>query len=61
MAADRPRRAASADRLAGGAVAALAALALIDVGDLAAMQHAAILVAALSIAALVVVLRTRLR
>ena len=52
---------ARADRLAGAAVVALAALALVDADDLAAMQHAAVLVAALGIAGLVLMLRARLR
>jgi hypothetical protein len=50
-----------ADRLAGLAVVALAALALTDAGNWAAMQHVAVVTAALGVAGLVVMLRTRLR
>ena len=50
-----------ADRLAGAAVAVLAAFALADATDVATMQHAAILAAAVGIAGLVILLRARLR
>lgn len=49
-----------ADRLAGLAVAALAALALVDASG-STMQPGALLVAAIGISGLVLVVRTRLR
>jgi hypothetical protein len=51
----------TADRLAGAGVVALALLALLDAGDLAAMESAAVVLAALSMAGLVVVLRIHAR
>jgi hypothetical protein len=50
-----------ADRLAGAAVVALAALALTDAANWATMQHAAVAVAAIGIAGLVVMVRARVR
>jgi hypothetical protein len=50
---------AAADRISGVAVALLAALALADVTNLATMQHAAVLVAAIGVAGLAAILRAR--
>ncbi len=50
-----------ADRLAGAAVAALAALALVDATGAGTMEPGAVLAAAIGIAGLVIVLRARLR
>lgn len=59
--ATRALGAVAADRIAGAAVALLAALALADVTNLATMQHAAVFVAAIGVAGLAIILRARPR
>ena len=49
----------AAERLAGVLVALLAALALVDVTNVATMEHAAVLVAAIGVGGLAMILRAR--